>query len=184
VGGVDIHYDNPGEEINLFDPATPGRFYGYPYCWSEGIWNGSGAGGRGTQHRDPDRGGSFTEATCQDTNRVVRPLYTLDAHLAPLGVVQYNGSGYPADWSGDLFVVSHGSWNREIGQVGRKILRVRMQNGVPSDPTTVVAELGSGNQPLEGTWTIRPVGIAIDPRGLLTFGSDTSNAIYKIGYRP
>ena len=29
----DIHEDNPAEELNLF--AETGRFYGYPYCWSE-----------------------------------------------------------------------------------------------------------------------------------------------------
>ena len=37
VGG-DIHFDNPAEEVNLFDTARPGRNYGYPFCWSEGIW--------------------------------------------------------------------------------------------------------------------------------------------------
>src|SRR5262245_17211325 len=52
VGG-DIHYDNPAEEVNLFDVNRPGRNYGYPFCWSEGIWMDAMAKGSGAQHLDP-----------------------------------------------------------------------------------------------------------------------------------
>ncbi len=31
--GGDIHTDNPAEELNLF--AEAGKFYGYPYCFTE-----------------------------------------------------------------------------------------------------------------------------------------------------
>ena len=126
VGGEDIHFDNPGEEVNLFDTSRPGRNYGYPFCWSEGIWMGAAAKGRGTQHLDPEQPGGFTEAKCQDANVVVPPAFTLGAHLAPLGIVEYKGGAYPSEMSGSLFVVSHGSWNREIGQVGRTIIRLKM----------------------------------------------------------
>ena len=118
VGGKDIHFDNPGEELNRFDVESPGRQYGYPFCWSEGLWTDALAKGPGTQHLDPDRPGAFTEAMCQDKNKVVPPVAVLPAHIAPLGVVSYEGNAYPSDMRGDLFVTSHGSWNRESGQVG------------------------------------------------------------------
>ena len=74
VGG-DIHFDNPAEEVNLFDTARPGRNYGYPFCWSEGIWMGAMAKGPGSQHLDPDQPGGFTEAMCQTTAMVVPPAF-------------------------------------------------------------------------------------------------------------
>ena len=72
--GGDIHYDNPAEEVNLFDVNKPGRDYGYPHCWSEGIWMDTAmAKGPGTQHLDPDQPGSYTEAKCQDRTPSCRP---------------------------------------------------------------------------------------------------------------
>ena len=95
VGG-DIHYDNPAEEVNLFDINSPGRDYGYPHCWSEGIWmDTTMAKGPGTQHLDPDQPGAYTEAKCQDTSAVVPPAFALGAHLAPLDIVEYRGARLP-----------------------------------------------------------------------------------------
>jgi len=177
------HYDNPAEEVNLFDVARPGRNYGYPFCWSEGLWTDALAKGPGTQHLDNDMPGSFTEGTCQDPNIVVPPAFSLRAHLAPLDIVEYAGNAYPAEFRGNLFVTSHGSWNRESGQVGRLILRLRMTNGMPSQVDNFLGEANAGNL-REGRWGVRPVGIRVDPNGLLTFTDDSSDTVNKIGYRP
>ena len=32
----DIHSTNPSEEVNVFLESNAGKFFGYPYCWSEG----------------------------------------------------------------------------------------------------------------------------------------------------
>ncbi|HEY7375564.1 MAG TPA: PQQ-dependent sugar dehydrogenase, partial [Polyangia bacterium] len=185
VGG-DIHYDNPAEEVNLFDLNRPGRNYGYPFCWSEGIWMDTAmAKGPGTQHLDPDQPGAFTEAKCQDKTAVVPPAFVLGAHLAPLDIVEYRGVGYPADMEGDFFVTAHGSWNREIGQVGELIIRLKMG---ASSPTEVVNFLGkespTTHEVIQGDWAVRPVSIRIDKAGLLTFTDDTTGTVSKIGYRP
>jgi glucose/arabinose dehydrogenase len=183
VGGSDIHYDNPGEEVNLFDPARPGRNYGYPFCWSEGLWTGAVAKGTGTQHLDPDQPGAFTEARCQDSSVIVPPAITMRAHLAPLDIVEYTGTAYPAEFRGDLFVASHGSWNRETGQVGRLIVRLRMGSSGPVSADNFLGESVNGAL-REGQWSVRPVSIEVDPAGLLTFSDDSSGTINKIGYRP
>jgi len=185
VGG-DIHFDNPAEEVNLFDLNRPGRHYGYPFCWSEGIWMDTTlAKGAGTQHLDPDQPGAFTEAKCQDKTVVVPPAFALGAHLAPLDIVEYRGGGYPGDMQGDMFVTSHGSWNREIGQVGDLIIRLKMG---ASGPTAAINFLGAGDTDTQylrqGDWAVRPVSIRIDKAGLLTFSDDTTGTINKIGYRP
>jgi glucose/arabinose dehydrogenase len=188
VGGeTEMYNDNPAEEVNLFDPAAPGRNYGYPFCWSEGIWSGPLAKGPGTQHVDPEQPGAFTEAQCQDPSVVVQPVLVMRAHLAPLDIVEYAGAAYPADFRGDLFVTSHGSWNRSDarGQVGRLILRLRMgAGGLPSGAENFLGELGPGGTLKEGTWAVYPVSIRIDAGGLLTFSDDTAGTIHKIGYRP
>jgi glucose/arabinose dehydrogenase len=182
VGG-DIHYDNPGEEVNLFETARPGRNYGYPFCWSEGIWTGAMARGTGTQHLDPDQPGGFTEAMCQDSSVIVPPAFTLGAHLAPLDIVEYNGTAYPAEFRGNLFVASHGSWNRESGQVGRLIVRLRTNASGPTAAEVFLGESMNGSL-RQGMWSVRPVSIEVDPAGLLTFSDDTGGTINKIGYRP
>jgi glucose/arabinose dehydrogenase len=186
--GTDIHLDNPAEEVNLFDPARPGRNYGYPFCWSEGLLTASAAKGRGTQHLDPTVMSAFTEARCQDAAVVVPPTFSMRAHLAPLGIVEYRGSAYPAEYVGNLFVTSHGSWNHiPGGQVGRMIMRLRAGDKGPVGPIQGESFLGEDDgtgKLLEGGWALRPVSIVVDAAGLLTFSDDAGGTINKIAYRP
>jgi glucose/arabinose dehydrogenase len=185
VGGEDIHFDNPAEEVNLFDTNRPGRAYGYPFCWSEGIWmDPTRAKGPGTQHLDPDVPGGFSEAACQDTSVVVPPVLTLGAHLAPLDIIEYRGSAYPPDLTGDLFVTSHGSWNRENQQVGRLIIRLRMGANGPTEAQNFFGQGDGMGNLVQAGWGHLPVSIRVDKNGLLTFSSDASGMVFKIGYKP
>ena len=184
VGG-DIHFDNPAEEVNVFDTARPGLNYGYPFCWSEGIWMDTAmAKGRGTQHLDPDQPGGFTEAMCQDKNVIVPPAFALNAHLAPLDIVEYRGGGYPSEMSGNLFVASHGSWNRESGQVGRMIIRLKMGGSGPTEAVNFLGQSDGMGGLLQGGWAVRPVSIKVDDGGLLVVSDDGSGTVNKIGYKP
>jgi len=184
VGG-DIHYDNPAEEVNLFDTARPGRYYGFPSCWSEGIWMDTAmAKGPGTQHLDPVEPGMFTEAKCQDASAVVPPAFVLGAHMAPLDIVEYTGTGYPAEMRGNMFVASHGSWNREIEQVGRVIVRLKMGANGPTSAEPFLGQADSAGELAQGSWNIRPVSVRVDKAGLLVFSDDGSGTVNKIGYKP
>jgi len=174
--------DNPAEEVNLFDLAHPGRAYGYPFCWSEGVWSDPAAKGTGTQHLDPDNPGGFTEAMCQNPSLVVPPVLGLRAHLAPFDIVEYTGSAYPAEFRGNFFVTSHGSWDRTT-PVGRLILRLRASASGPTQAENFLGELNAGAL-REGVWELRPVSVRVDPAGLLTFTDDLAGTVNKIGYRP
>jgi glucose/arabinose dehydrogenase len=147
-----IYADNPSEELNKFDPDAPGRFYGYPYCWTEYELSGRGLG-RGTQWAergqtieegyvledywglDP-RFPEFLDEECQDPFRVVPPVVPLQGHSAPLGLDFYredvNANGaLPADWVGDLFIAYHGSWNK-APTTGYKVVHIPFDaNGNP-----------------------------------------------------
>mmetsp|Transcript_13336 Transcript_13336/g.53249 ORF Transcript_13336/g.53249 Transcript_13336/m.53249 type:complete len:125 (-) Transcript_13336:371-745(-) len=72
IGG-DIHNDNPCEEINQFTSA--GKFYGYPYCFSEGILDNGFGKGKMTQWAWPATfpEASFTDEDCRNEELVKRP---------------------------------------------------------------------------------------------------------------
>lgn len=105
--GVDIHQDNPGEEMNYHgflnsSTENQGGNYGYPLCFA--LWNTSipnvGSLTTGDQFTlDPNS--TINDTTCA-TERVP-PRLTFQAHMAPLDIIFLpNGTS--------AFVSFHGSW--------------------------------------------------------------------------
>jgi glucose/arabinose dehydrogenase len=181
--GGDIHDDNPAEELNLF--AEPGRFYGYPYCFTEFLLPTGVGLGPGTQWADPEfmDDGTHTDAWCRSTTNVVPPVVSMQAHAAPLDILFYNGSAFPADHVGDAFVTFHGSWNRDE-PTGYKVMRIPFgSNDMPSgNPTPLLEYAGTGDTASE--WDYRPVGLATLTNGVLLVTSDASSTVLAIGYEP
>ena len=90
IGG-DIHNQNPAEELNRFLEEDKGKHWGYPYCWTEfdlGSYRRFGAKpkGRGTPWAWPSFkvDGKPNDGWC--LNNTVRPIVSLQAHSAPLGI--------------------------------------------------------------------------------------------------
>ena len=180
---ADIHQDNPAEELNLF--AEPGRFYGYPYCWSEfSLPPGQGMG-PGTQWADPNfiDDGTHTDQWCRDPDNVVAPVLAMQGHSAPLDVLFYAGGSFPGDYVGDAFVTFHGSWNRD-DPTGYKVIRIPFgADGTPNgDPQPLLEYAGDGD--FAADWPHRPVGLATLPSGVLLVTSDSSGSVLAIGYAP
>jgi glucose/arabinose dehydrogenase len=179
--GGDIHIDNPGEELNLF--AEPGRFYGYPYCWSEYLLPAGIGLGPKTQWAQPDfmGDGIHGDAWCRDTTRVVPPVALLPAHTAPLDMVFYTGRSFPAEIVGDAVVSLHGSWNRQP-PIGYKVVRIPFGlDGMPSgEPESLLESASSGNP--TNAWPHRPVGLVVGSRGEVFVTSDSSGVVIAIGY--
>jgi glucose/arabinose dehydrogenase len=179
--GGDIHNDNPGEELNLF--AQPGRFYGYPYCWTEfSLPTGVGLG-RGTQWAYPTTmsDGTHDDAWCRSSTSVVPPVLVMQAHSAPLDIKFYGGGAFPADMTGSALVTFHGSWNRSSA-TGYKVVRIPFgQDGMPSgDPAPFLEYSGTGDT---GTgWPHRPVGIETGIDGRLFITSDDSSIVIAVGH--
>jgi glucose/arabinose dehydrogenase len=178
--GGDIHTDNPGEELNLF--AQPGRFYGYPYCWTEYTLPTSVGMGRGTQWAYPStmNDGTHSDAWCRNTSDVVPPVLVMQAHSAPLDIKFYNGAAFPADMTGSAIVTFHGSWNRSPA-TGYKVVRIPFgQDGMPSgDPSPLLEYSGAGDS--GSGWPHRPVGIETGVDGRLFITSDESGIVIAIG---
>ena len=179
--GGDIHNDNPGEELNLF--ATPGLFYGYPFCWSEFLLPAGVGMGPGTQWVHPQfmGDGTHTDAWCRDKANIVPPVLSMQAHSAPLDIKFYRGGAFPADMTGSAIITFHGSWDRTAA-TGYKVVRVPFgADGMPSgNPIPLLEYAGAGDT--GSGWPHRPVGIETGLDGRLFVSSDASGIIITIGY--
>lgn len=179
--GTDIHQNNPGEELNLFLEQNAGRFYGYPYCWSEFNLPNTGDG-PGTQWADPNNT-THDDAWCKNTTNVLPPVLVMQGHSAPLDVKFYSGNAFPTDVVGDAFITFHGSWNRTTA-TGYKVVRVPFgADGMPSgDPVSLLESANPGDT--DPQWPHRPVSLGIGKSGQLFVSSDASGVIIAIGHEP
>ncbi|QRV97221.1 hypothetical protein RhiJN_25240 [Ceratobasidium sp. AG-Ba] len=209
--GVDVHQDNPAEEMNLIplkdtDSIPLARkFYGYPNCFT--VWNSTSVPKNATstaqftfptgdQFSVIDPPNNPTDAWCADQKNVVRPSLSFQAHSAPLDIVFYKEVKKPSDkslcndWVGDAFVSFHGSWDRDI-PTGFKVVRIPMKEdgSCPKAPPnsqhgyeTVLSASNVTSCYTEGC--IRPVGLLFDPSGQLIMSSDATGEIIAIQGSP
>jgi glucose/arabinose dehydrogenase len=120
---------------------------------------------------DPEFGSSA--GACQG---VEAPAVKMQAHSAPLGLTFYEGTLFPEEYQGDLFVAFHGSWNR-VPPTGYKVVRVPMEAGQVAGPAEDFATgwlLESGDN--QG----RPTDVAVAADGALLVSDDKGGFIYRI----
>jgi glucose/arabinose dehydrogenase len=166
--------DFPPEYVSV---VREGDHFGWPFC-NLGV-------------PDPDFG------YLGDCSQTRAPSAFLPPHSAPLGLTFYNGSQFPAEYRGDLFVALHGSWNRSTPQ-GYKVLRIPMAGGVPGPAQDFItgflpADASCANGPNDATrgtnicradaWG-RPVGLTVGPDGALYVSDDRAGAIHRVTYAP
>ncbi|MEM7007900.1 MAG: sorbosone dehydrogenase family protein [Thermodesulfobacteriota bacterium] len=153
--GRDWLGDNlPPDEVNI---VSENKDYGWPYCYGDKI-------------PDPDYG---NPNRCQST---IAPVVEIQAHSAPLGLSFYEGEMFPEEYSGDLFVAYHGSWNRSI-PTGYKVVRIKMKDGKPIETLDFAAGWLTATKKYG-----RPVDILVGKKGELYVSDDLEGIIYKISY--
>ncbi|WP_266368102.1 PQQ-dependent sugar dehydrogenase [Tellurirhabdus rosea] len=162
--GIDWLGDNEQkEEVNKI---VQGADFGWPYIYGEGKYNPS----------DRPKGDTTYQQYRQKTTL---PLLTYQAHSAPLGMVFYSGSLFPAEYRNDAFVTMRGSWNRSVPS-GYKIVRLHFENGQPVRfDDFVTGFLIDNNRSQFG----RPVGITTHPDGSLLFSDDNNGVVYRVSYQ-
>jgi Cu/Zn superoxide dismutase len=155
--------DVPPEELNLI---REGGNYGWPFCYGQRVvdrWS----------HYDPP--GMTPAAYCASTEPAA---LTYQAHSAPIGMVFYSGTQFPATFQGDAFVSMHGSWNRSPAAPA-KVIRVRFQNGRPiGTEDFITGFLTNGGRAFIG----RPAGLVVGADGSLLISDDANGAIYRVSY--
>jgi glucose/arabinose dehydrogenase len=111
---------------------------------------------------------------------VQKPLVTMQAHSAPLGLDFYpqNATQFPDHYQNSLYVAFHGSWNRAV-PTGYKVVRIPLDGGKVSGP---VEDFITGWLRSDGSVTGRPVGVTFAPDGTLFVSDDKQGTIYHIWY--
>jgi glucose/arabinose dehydrogenase len=154
--------DLMGDDLppDTIDIVQDGADYGWPRCHSGRL-------------PDPQFGGDNGCAGVEP------PIAEIQAHSAPLGLVFYTGTAFPAEYQGDLFIALHGSWNRSE-PTGYKVVRLPLDGSQPTGPLEDFAT-GWLDESSEGG-SGRPVGLAVGPDGALYVSDDKSGYIYRLSY--
>lgn len=157
--------DGLGDEL-VPDYATElrdGAFYGWPYAYL-------GA------HEDPRRAGERPDLVAKAT----LPSVLIAAHSAPLGMLFYEGSMFPAEYRGSAFVALHGSWNRSR-RTGYEVIRVPMRGGKPAGGYDDFVTGWMSDPGGRAVWG-RPVGLLVLRDGSLLIADDGGNVIWRVTY--
>jgi len=138
-----------------------GGFYGWPWYYIG-------------PNQDPRFAGKRPELK----EKVIVPDVLLQSHSAPLTLTFYEGNQFPAEYRGDLFVTSHGSWNR-AHRTGYKVMRLYTPNG---KATGEYQDFVTGFVVDDANVWGRPVGLAVASDGALVFTDDASNSVWRVTY--
>ncbi len=179
--GGDIHTDNPSEELNLLN--QPGGFYGYPYCWSEGVLPTNYALGKGTQWATSATmsDGTHTDTWCRNAANVQGPKLNMQAHSAPLDLLFYQGGSFPDDMIGNALITFHGSWNRSPATGYKVVVAPFGADGMPTGTVTPLLESTAAGD-TGGGWSHRPVSLAMGKSGEVYVTSDADGLVMAIGH--
>jgi len=150
--------DEQGNEIppDLVTIVTEGANYGWPDC------------------QPPDATPQEDGADCSG---ITPPTIGIQAHSAPLGLAFSTGDQFPEDYQGGIFVVQHGSWNREP-PAEPKLMYITFENGAP----TAVTDFATGWQDENGDRWGRPAGVIVAPDSSLIVSDDEAGVLYRIAY--
>lgn len=184
---IDIHADNPADEINYIgDPSKENtQWYGYPTCYT--VWAPSLI----TDHKftvgdqfvlAPNA--TFSDATCITKSTPAKLAF--QAHSAPLD------AAFDKSFT-SLYVTFHGSWNRNIS-TGFKVVEVPFAKGASGfAPKSAIAQSNvTGYSDIlwspdvehcSTTQCFRPVSIAKDKfeRMYITSDSGTEGELLLLG---
>lgn len=163
--GGDLWFTDNGRDM-LGDDIPPGELnhapvaglhFGFPYCHGGDI-------------PDPEFG---SKRNCSEFEP---PAQKLGPHVAPLGVLFYTGSMFPAEYRDQVFIAEHGSWNRSR-KIGYRVSMVEMVNRQPVG-YSVLADGWLQGQDVSG----RPVDLLQLDDGSLLVSDDQNGFIYRIAY--
>ena len=149
--------DLPAGELNHAE--STGLHFGFPYC-------------HGGDLADPEFG---VERSCSE---FTAPAQKLDPHVAPLGLVFYDGGMFPPDYQRQVFIAEHGSWNRSQ-KIGYRISNIRMIDDRPQS-YAVFAEGWLKAGEVSG----RPVDLLVLQDGSMLVSDDQAGSLYQIVYSP
>lgn len=158
--------DGLGDDLvpDYITEVRPGGFYGWP-------WSYIG------KNVDPRRKGERPDMVA----KAIVPSLLIQAHSAPLGVVFYEGTMFPAKYRGGAFVALHGSWNRSR-RTGYSVVHVPFRGGHPAGGYDDFVT-GWALDPTDRAVWGRPVGLLVLRDGSMLVSDDGSGVIWRVTHR-
>ncbi len=151
--------DSPSCELNRV--SAPDQHFGFPFV-------------HGANAKDPQ----FGEQMPMEL-KPVPPAAELGPHVAPLGLIFYQGDMFPAEYRGNLLIAEHGSWNRSE-KIGYRIKRVVLDENA----TKVIKQEPFITGFLDGEFAWgRPADLLELPDGSVLIADDTADSVYRLTYR-
>lgn len=153
--------DMLGDDVppdTLHHAPRAGMDFGFPYCFAGEI-------------PDPEFG---KIRTCSE---FAPPAQKLGPHVASLGMLFYTGSMFPAEYTRQIVIAEHGSWNRSQ-KSGYRLSLVKLD--AKSKPTAYET-FAEGWLQGQQNWG-RPVDVQQAADGSLLVSDDQAHVIYRISY--
>jgi glucose/arabinose dehydrogenase len=156
--------------------ATQGLNFGWPYCFFDY--------GQQKLLLNPEYGGDGKiVGRC---SAFALPIASYPAHWAPVDVMFYSGSQFPARYRGGAFIAFHGSWNRApLPQAPSNVTFQPFAGGKPSGKFENFASGFAGKDPLMNPTeaAARADGVAQAPDGSIFITDSQEGKIWHVFYR-
>lgn len=159
----------------LYRVAERGN-YGWPYCFFDY--------GRRQLLLNPEYGGDGT--TVGRCDAFTPPIAAFPAHWAPVDLMFYTGTQFPAKYRGGAFIAFHGSWNRApASQDGYNVTFQPFANGAPVGGFEVFADGFAVSRTLRSPndAVYRADGVAQARDGSLYIAESNTGRIWQVVYR-
>jgi glucose/arabinose dehydrogenase len=167
--------DNVERPSEALYRVTPNANFGWPYCFHDFAQN--------KLLLNPEYGGDGkTVGRCAE---FAAPVATFPAHWAPVDLMFYTGTQFPAHYRGGAFIAFHGSWNRSpMPQDGYNVTFQPFSAGKPSGKYEVFADGFAGKSPLmrPNEAVARADGVAQGPDGSLYISESQKGKIWRVMY--
>ena len=168
--------DNATRPLEPLLQVDQGSVFGWPYCYFDGQVN--------DMVLAPEYGGDGkTTGRC---TKFQKPVATYPAHYAPVGLMFYTGTQFPAKYRNGAFITFHGSWNRAPQpQEGYNVIYQPFSAGKPSGKYEVFADGFKGPKPFTNPSDAlaRPDGTGEGPDGSLYVTDSDKGKIWRIIYK-
>jgi glucose/arabinose dehydrogenase len=149
--------DAPEDKLNRV--TAPGKDnFGFPFCHQGNLADSEFGWGR----------------SCDE---FTKPLALMGPHSAVLGMRFYNGTMFPAEYRGAIFLARHGSWNRSQ-KIGGDVVVVKLNaDGTVKSVAPFITGFLENNSYLG-----RPVDVQVLKDGSMLVSDDYNGAIYRVTY--
>jgi len=150
--------------------------FGWPYCFFD------------YQEQkillNPEYGGDGVKV--ERCSQMSLPITSFPAHWAPVDLMFYSGSAFPAKYRGGAFIAFHGSWNRSpMPQDGYNVTFQPFNGENPSGKFEIFASGFAGKNPLmnPGDAAARADGVAQAPDGSIYITDSQKGKIWHVMYQ-